>query len=254
MDKEKFIKIMGNNEDSVIRIYDLIEESKNGKYVISKEFFTPNIWKKIQNMNILNENEGFLDLLSGERRLFSSKKYNFPSNIVLVKIRNTYKKRELSHRDYMGSLMNLGIEREKFSDLIVKDDSCHFLTFKNLANHIKDNLDKAAHNALELDIIEDLSFENLEGLEMQYTDMIIQIASRRLDVIVSEITRKSRSESEKLIKQGEVQINYEKILDRAKEVQLSDIITIRGFGKYIFNESLGFTKKENERIKIKKYV
>lgn len=254
MDKKRFLKLMGSDDDSVLRLYELLKASSAGRYVYSSEFFTANIWKKAESLHILSEDEGFLPFFGGERRIFTSDMNRIPGDLVLITLKNKYPKNQLRHKDYLGSLMALGIEREKFSDLVVSEDTCRFLTFRNLYPHIRENLEKAGHNALEIIVDDSPESDELNTIRIKFEEVIILAPSMRIDALVSEIIKGSRSEAERLIKSGDVSLNYEKILDRAKDLRIDDIITVRGSGKYIVSEILGMTKKERYRIKLDKYI
>lgn len=254
MGNDNILSFSNEDNDSLNRLKDNIRDAKGGKYVVSKEFFTPNIWMKIQRLNLLPKGSGFLNLLESDRRLFVSDLDIMPKEIILLKITDKYPQKPLRHKDYLGALMSLGIDRNKFSDLVIDGEACFVFTFKILGAHIKDNLEKAGRHAIDVDIIEDINSFNLKTIERKYEEILILIPSRRLDVIVSEITKKSRSETEKMIKSREVMVNYEEITEKSLEIKQEDIITVKGYGKFIFYESLGFTKKQKEKCVLKKYL
>lgn len=156
----------------------------------------------------------------------------------------------LSHRDVLGALMNLGIERSRIGD--IKSDGSNYYIFceETIADYLLENLTQIRHTMVTGEQIEagayqiEQKFEVLEGI----------VASNRLDNIVSFITKKSRSQSVALIQSQKVFVNERVVSSNAYDCKSKDVISIRGFGKYIYDGSSGETRKGRSRITIKKYI
>lgn len=251
MNKETFLKLIDDENDSTLKLFELIENAMNGKYVVSNIFYTPNIWMKIEKMNILSQDVGFLNIGQEDRRIFVSDKYNVPNDLVLIEIKNKFKQKTLMHKDYLGSLMSIGIERERFGDLFVIDDICYVFTFKKIADIVIQNLEKAGRNGLEVFISYD--FDKVKNFIKSYDYFEILVPSLRLDAVVSEITKLSRNDSVSIIEKSQVSVNYTIKNSKSFELNIYDILTIRGFGKFKLSESLGLTKKLKEKIKVYRY-
>ena len=87
------------------------------------------------------------------------------------------------------------------------------------------------------------------------TEMInIIIPSMRIDSIVSEIIRTSRSKAMDFIETERVFINSELVTKNAKILKENDLITVRGKGRFKINKILNSTKKGNLVVEIEKYV
>ena len=86
-----------------------------------------------------------------------------------------------------------------------------------------------------------------------FLEFQIIIPSLRIDNIVSELAKCSRTKACDIIEEERVMINYEIIYKTSKMVQVGDIITIRGKWKFIIDSLVGNTRKENFILLIKKY-
>ena len=125
--KENLLKNFANEDkDSVIRIYNNLILAKNKDIpVFSKNFCSPNIWSYfVENFNkndFIVEADGAYD--EADRRIISfNNKYFYEYPFICLKITNKSKFKNLTHKDYLGSIMSLGIEREKLGDLRVVED------------------------------------------------------------------------------------------------------------------------------------
>ncbi|MGL5416916.1 MAG: RNA-binding protein [Clostridium sp.] len=254
MKKEDFLKNFKEEDKSeVISIYDKLKLALDKDIpLFTTEFYTPNIWKaleekiKIKDFKI----ESFGIFNDAERKVISFNNiYNIEYPIKIVRIKNKSKFKDLTHKDYLGSLMNLGIKRSKMGDLIVEDNFCYVCVLEDIANYIKINLVKVSSSSCEVDILE----EDL-NINHNFNEEIITVQSIRLDSIVSKITKKSRSIAEDLISNGSVLVNYSTFRDKSKEIKKDDRITIRKYGKYILGDVKGNSKSGKLKVVIKKYT
>ena len=97
---------------------------------------------------------------------------------------------------------------------------------------------------------------NVEEREFNYnfSSFNITIASNRLDTLVSEITKLSRTKSVEYIESGLVQIDYDVCKNKDEKIENGMIIIIRKYGKFILNSQLGESKKGKKKWEIKKYI
>lgn len=167
-----------------------------------------------------------------------------------IDITNTGK-RELSHRDYLGALLSLGITRDKIGDIVVTPKGAVAVVCTDIADFIANNLTKVASCGIKIEIVHDMA-----GLviEKKFSDTSCTVSSMRLDCIVSGATGKSRSQSVSLIAEGLVSVNYSQEKNVSHIVKNGDVVTIRGFGKMIVQTDMSLTKKGRIHINIRKYV
>ncbi len=100
--------------------------------------------------------------------------------------------------------------------------------------------------------IKDIS--DIRKKEIKVEEISIIVSSLRLDNIVSDLARTSRSKAVQIINQERVFINGQNETKISKQLKLNDIITIRGKGRFIIKEFIGTTRSGRTVVKIEKYV
>lgn len=156
---------------------------------------------------------------------------------------------DLSHRDFLGSIMGLGIERSTVGDILVKNDEAYCFCLDSISDFVVNNLFMVKHtNVLCSKTKIDASvfkpnFEEISGT----------ITSNRLDAIIAVVLKTSRSKITNLISSGRIFINGREILSNSYTVKEDDIISIRGHGKFIYKGDEGKTRKGRLRISLLKY-
>lgn len=157
-----------------------------------------------------------------------------------------------NHRDYLGAVVKVGIKREKVGDIVVSLDGADIIVNKEIAEYLKSSLSELTRfskSTFEIHKIEELN------IAPPKTEMInIIIPSMRMDSIVSEIIRTSRSKAMEFIESERVFINSELVTKNAKILKENDMITVRGKGRFKVNKILNSTKKGNLVVEIEKYI
>ncbi len=156
----------------------------------------------------------------------------------------------LNHRNVLGSIMGLGITREKVGDILVNGQFCDIIVQKDLTKFILNNLKNIGKEKVTL---EEKVIEDLVVIDKEVKEIIITSASMRLDAIISSGLGVSREKSSSLISAERVSLNYKVITNQKKLLQAGDLISIRGYGRLEIAEVLGETRKDRIRIKLKKY-
>lgn len=159
--------------------------------------------------------------------------------------------RPLTHRDFLGSLMSLGIKREIIGDILVGEQDSFIILQTSMCDYILDNINKIGNVGVKLSLCEANEVIFSENRFEEKTEIV---SSMRLDCVISALTNKSRSESEKLISSERVVVNNETITSCSKNVSEGDIISIRSFGKYIAGPCNSKTKKGRLVLSYKKYI
>lgn len=261
MDKKTFLKKLSFVPENISsNIYDkLILAKKINRNVYTNEFYTPNIWQTIQDM----QNEIGLNVCSfgifkdAERKmiLFSVDNYaenyqeNYPIDLIKISVNSKFSK--LSHRDYLGALMSLGLKREKFGDLILKEnEGCYLSCSNDISDYVMSNFNSVKNLNCSADIL-DFNTANIPAYEFETS--IINVSSIRLDSVVSSICNLSRSKAEMIIKHGKVQLNYFECTKKDKILKNNSTIIIRGYGKFKLIEEIGYTSKGKNKLLIKKF-
>ena len=170
-------------------------------------------------------------------------------NQVLEVLRITLpnsQKETFEHRDYLSAIMKFGIVREKFGDILVYPEGADFIVQKENSKYFKDNLSELIR--FRKSTIEILDISNLHKNVQETEEISIIVNSMRIDNFVSEICHCSRNKAEEILLSERVMINYEVVNKNSKGVKPNDIITIRGFGRFIVKEISRKTKSDKDVV------
>ncbi len=167
--------------------------------------------------------------------------------IILFEIDYPQKFVTLQHQHVLGTIMSLGIERDQLGDIVV-DESIQFTLTKQLESYIILELNKIKGATVKLNAIpiKDMiqSKENWHSFETT-------VSGLRLDVVLKEMIRKSRSISKQLIVKKRVKVNHT-IIDSADfQLDKGDLLSIQGYGRAMVVDIGGKTKKDKTRISYK---
>ena len=255
MDRKKIITSFGEDERiDVLNLYDKYELAIDKDItVFGNGFFTPNIWKCFEsnftNKDFYVESYGFFH--DAERRMIVfNNLYDVPYPMKILKIQNTSKFNNPTHKDYLGSIMGLGIKRNKIGDLLLKDNCCYVPVCEEIEGFIISNLTTIGRTPCR---VESLG-EDVIPPSPEFKEETILVQSLRIDSIVSKLCKISRGNAQKAINEGKVLIDYNRINDKSKDVQPGERITIRGVGKFILGDIVGNSKSGKCRVIIKKYT
>lgn len=175
--------------------------------------------------------------------LFFDEVTEFPISAIEFKFRSCDK---LSHRDFLGALMSLGIERETVGDILVDDGRCIVFVKSELKEYIISQLFKIGNVGVK---ITEANLKNIpEG--RGFDEAFYTVSSLRLDNIISAVTGLSREKTKILILSGKVSLNFIPNQNVSLLLKESDTITIRGKGKYVLNGILGETRKGRIKISV----
>lgn len=170
--------------------------------------------------------------------------------ISVVKIEHKYGS-ALSHRDYLGSIMSLGIERSKTGDILVDGNTAYVLAESDICDYIKNNISKIGNKGVSVSVCE---IGDITLPERKFQIMNVVAASMRLDAVVAAVTNSSRANTAKLIDAGKVNVNHKEITKVAYEIKKGDLLSIRGFGRVIVDDIGTNTRSGRLHIIVKKYI
>ena len=175
---------------------------------------------------------------------------SFPIDCVSITPTSVKYSQILSHRDYLGAILNLGIERSKIGDILMKDKVAYVFCTKQIAPFICESLEKVSHTNVKAERI------NYQDIDYKIETEIISgtVTSVRIDSLLSVAFKSSRSSLVGLILGGKVFVNGKLILSNSFVPKEEDIISVRGMGRFVFKRIETQTKKNRYRIIIEKYV
>ena len=152
----------------------------------------------------------------------------------------------LTHRDYLGALMNLGIGRENIGDIFIKEKKGYVFCLERISEYILENLSQVRHTQVKLRILN--VFE--ENIQKEIEEQVILSASERIDGIISKIYNFSRSQSIELFRTKKIYVNSRLCENNSYQLKMKDTVSVRGFGKFVYEGVLYQTKKGKLSVKI----
>ena len=160
--------------------------------------------------------------------------------------------RELSHRDYLGTVLSLGIERPAVGDIVVLDphSAVVFCTDK-IFGYLMSGIERIASDKVSVcEFQPDADF----AVKREFLNIRDTVASTRLDCVVGALTNLSREKAQTLIRSGLCEVNY--VVEQRVDLQMKPpcVITLRGYGKYNLLDFDGETKRGRLRLVAQKYV
>ncbi len=140
---------------------------------------------------------------------------------------------DLSHRDFLGALMNLGIDRSTLGDIRVGDREAYLFCLTSVADFVCENLDKVKHTHVKCALS-----ENSEDFLQQEPEVVtVQVRSLRADAVLARICDLSREGSLELFRAGRVYVNGRLCENNSRLLKEGETVNARGFGKFrLINE------------------
>lgn len=175
----------------------------------------------------------------------------FPVCCIRVDVENSRYAQALSHRDYLGAILNLGIERSKIGDIRICNQTAYVFCKEDFAPFIIEHFSIVKHTSVRCEILSSMD----EIPAQQFEEKTHSVASCRLDNIVVAITGKSKGKAAELIRQGLVVAEHELRNSVSYICRDGAIITIRGYGKFRLKIPADcYTRKGKQKIIIYKYI
>ncbi len=176
--------------------------------------------------------------------------YDVPITILKVEVKTGIGK-PLSHRDFLGSLLGLGIERNKIGDIITKPFGAYVVSHSDVGEFIRWNLTQIGrYSQVENSIItEDL----LEIEPPKFKEITGTVASLRADAVLSLAFGISRTSCDKLLEQGKGKSNGT-IINSSYKIETGEVLTLRGYGKIKVKDIAGMSKKQRTYITVERYI
>ena len=266
MKKEEILEKGYNLEDKLLisKMFDKMELSKKRNKITYTDFLDLHEQKILY--KILNSYDGKYLFYGGtenvERKILvfypnSTDEIQLESEIenILVGIRIKLPqmlKGEYSHRNYLSGIIKTGIKREKIGDILFDEIGADIIAIKDTSEYISSGLQSLKR--FQSANIEIIPIKKLRKPNIRLKELNLIVPSLRLDAIVSEFAKTSRSKANEIIDSGRVWINDVNEFKHTKSIKEKDKIVIRGKGKFIFDSIEGNTRKNNYIIKILKYV
>lgn len=173
------------------------------------------------------------------------------SPVALVKASTPKGSRNLTHRDYLGSLLALGIKREVIGDILISEAGAQIFIMREMADFLLLNYDKAGRTSLKL---ERKALGDFEFTEAHTEQITATVPSLRLDSVVAAAFNLSRAKAADNIRGGTVFVNNLESIKPDRMLREEDKIVLRGRGKIIVEEIGSRTRKDRIHVTLRKYL
>ncbi len=176
---------------------------------------------------------------------------NYPKIVSAIHI-TLPKDLHYEHRVYLSGILKCGVKREKVGDILVREEGADIIVLNDVAEFLQNHLSQLTRFQKASCTIRNI--QEIEHKEKEFQEFSIIVSSLRLDNVVAELVRCSRTRAVESINEQRVQVNYEIETKFAKKIKSGDVITIRGKGKFIVGEMERKTRGEKEVIYVKKLI
>lgn len=163
---------------------------------------------------------------------------------VLAKFADT-----LSHRDFLGALMNLGIERSTLGDIRVGEKEAYLYCLSGMADYICEHLDQVKHTRVKCSVVSEMA----DVPQEEPRELEVQLPSLRIDVCLAKVYHQSREEILECFRSGRVYVDGRLCENNSRQLKGGETVNLRGQGKFIFTGELRETRKGKISVKIKLY-
>lgn len=256
----KDFNIKDEHQRDFIRLLDKVQACDNKNISTNTDFLDPYIAAKAK--ELMTYRYGYMNFKfdggydGAERQLlylgadYEDMDYvHIP--ISVLKINRPKKFNNITHRDVMGSVLSLGIVRDKLGDIIIDDDLIQIIVMEDIVDYVRFNLDKVKNISVSPEIID---ICELKVTEPEFKIVTGTVKTLRADAVISLGFNVSRSSASDDIKREKVKVNHIPINSPSVTIKDGDLISYRGKGRVIFSKAFGTTKKDRIRVEIKKYL
>jgi RNA-binding protein YlmH len=260
MTEKKFSFLNNITDDDRLLLCHVVEMARNAqeKYVNRFTFFLDERQQELCKQVLASEKLDNYTLWGGyesaERKIigFFSPNEEYDYDLFPVKsVCFTYRKTDkLSHRDFLGVLMSLQIERYCVGDIIVGEGCTNVLVTDKISDRIIYEISKIGRVGVKAQY----GFDKSVVSSVQLSEIDGTVASLRADCIVSFALHISREKASALIRQHGISVNH--MINYKADMLLkgSDIFSVKGCGKFILKSINGVSKKERIRITLCKFI
>ena len=185
----------------------------------------------------------------GKRTSSEGSELQYPIGCIRIVPASPKYAEKLTHRDILGAVMHLGIERNRLGDIICREGEYYLFCEQDIYPFLLEQLTKIRHTAVRAERY-DLS-DGMETVSPDFEERSEMIASNRIDAIIARAYRLSRSESAALLAEDKVFVNGRGVSNCNESCNSGDIISIRGKGRFIFETADLLTKKGKLKVNFK---
>ena len=260
MDRRELLDRAARDEDERLllgRVWDKWEQCRLRSIPTATDFLSPQEQAAAQRLGALGVHDGYVffggyDGAERQRLFFLPDWAETPDADAVAAVTATwYGGEHLTHRDFLGSLMGLGLTRGTIGDILVTDSRCQVLTLPKTADYLLSEWESAGRVKLKT---APLPPEELEIPAQACRELRDTVSSLRLDNVLAAGFSLSRGRAAEAVEKGSVQVNYVTCVKPDKPVSAGDTITCRGLGKCVLDSVGSPTKKGRLPVVIRRFV
>lgn len=246
----------------VSRIEDLIERCRDGYYVTSSGLLDSH--EQALAIRAARNAAGVRTMMYGgyegaERRMLVCIPTEIPMTdeeateglLAVLRASKMPGSRALTHRDYLGSILGLGLGRSVVGDILVRDDGADIIIDPKVADFLMTEYAKAGRTELRTSIV---PLDELILPEVRTQTIRDTVPSVRLDNIISTAFKLSRSKAAEAIRGGIVSVDHLECLKPDARVEEGQTFVLKGKGKAVLRELGGESKKGRIWVVIERYI
>ncbi len=173
-----------------------------------------------------------------------------PVRVIAVSPKSEKFAEELTHRDFLGAVLGLGIERGLIGDILVRDRRAWFFCLASAADLLVSSLSQVRRTAVTAEAVE----ADVPELRPRYAEMKLNVASERLDAVTAAFANLSRGQADRLFAAEKVFVNGRTVTDRSFRLKEGDVLSVRGFGKAVYDGIDHETRKNRYCVRLRKLV
>ena len=259
--KTSLICGMTKDELTIAKIEDKITQSRDGWYVTATGFLDSHE-QALAKRTVMHA-AGVRTLMYGgyddaERRMLVCVPADLPVSdeeaadglITVLRVTKPSMSRALSHRDYLGSILGLGIERRLTGDILVREDGADILIVPEIADFLLREYHQAGRTEVKTEIV---PAGEIIVPELRCEMIRDTVSSVRLDSVISSAFRISRSTAAEAIRSGLISVDHMECLKTDAKVDEGAVLVMKGKGKAVLEEIGSESKKNRIWIRIKRF-
>lgn len=172
------------------------------------------------------------------------------NGLAFLSIKGRFQKTRPGHRDFLGSMLGLGLKREKIGDILVNAEGAHVVVTVGVAPYIRAHLSMVGRWEV---MVDEIGPDELQVPEEKIKTVNTTVPSMRLDVVAAAGFGVSRSKMADYIKAEKVSLNWQVKNSASRAVKEGDVISIRGRGRVEVEEIKGTSKSGRLFLTLKRY-
>ena len=174
----------------------------------------------------------------------------FPITILKITLVGGKFATPVTHRDVLGAIMGLGIERQKLGDIFINGNFAYVISHETVAKLILLSLDSVGRNKVSVEEIDALPLDLAPKTKTQR----FSVSSNRADAIICKVFNLPREDGKELFLKQLVFVNGKPIDNSSKAIRSGETVTVRGYGKFTFIKEDGQSKKGKPYVEIELFV